>query len=62
MKNYSTETITNENEIGPQVYHLYIIRNDGPASVIEAETNIYWPSHTLSGIFFKIIFGFILQA
>ena len=42
--------IRNENDIGPQVYHVYNIRNKGPSDILEAQTIFLWPSYTLSGI------------
>lgn len=38
-----------ETDIGPQVYHYYVIRNKGPSDILEAEAVFAWPSYTLSG-------------
>lgn len=41
--------IIDEKQIGPQVIHLYVIRNKGPSDILEAEAYIDWPLFTLSG-------------
>lgn len=55
--------ITDEKQIGPQVIHIYGIRNKGPSDILEAEAYIDWPLYTLAGktssqslICFNIIF------
>lgn len=45
-----SQHITNEKQIGPQVIHVYIIRNKGPADILEAEANIDWPLYIMTGI------------
>ncbi|KAL1494758.1 hypothetical protein ABEB36_010304 [Hypothenemus hampei] len=46
---YMSETIVKESEIGPQVTHLYTLRNKGPATIYEAEMYFLWPYQTLAG-------------
>jgi len=41
--------ITDEKQIGPQVIHIYGIRNKGPSDILEAEAYIDWPLFTLAG-------------
>lgn len=41
--------INDEKQIGPQVIHLYGIRNKGPSDILEAEAYIDWPLFTLAG-------------
>lgn len=41
--------ITDEKQIGPQVFHVYEIRNKGPSDILEAEAYIDWPLFTLAG-------------
>ncbi|XP_023310590.1 integrin alpha-PS2 isoform X3 [Anoplophora glabripennis] len=41
--------IIRENDIGPQVTHVYYVRNSGPATIQEAEVFILWPLRTLGG-------------
>lgn len=41
--------ITDEKQIGPQVIHIYGIRNKGPSDILEAEAYIDWPLYTLAG-------------
>lgn len=43
------ENATNENEIGPQVVHIYEIRNNGPSTIEEAEVFFLWPYKTIDG-------------
>ncbi|KAG8242458.1 hypothetical protein J6590_065912 [Homalodisca vitripennis] len=40
--------ITQESEIGPQVVHVYSIRNKGPSDIMKAEVHFLWPTSTLS--------------
>lgn len=50
--NITTEdvlNITDEKQIGPQVIHIYGIRNKGPSDILEAEAYIDWPLFTLAG-------------
>ncbi|XP_050304300.1 integrin alpha-PS2 isoform X2 [Anthonomus grandis grandis] len=49
LTQYSSENITKEVEIGPQVTHLYTLRNRGPATIYEAEMYFLWPWQTLAG-------------
>ncbi|XP_066900872.1 integrin alpha-PS2 isoform X2 [Halyomorpha halys] len=44
INNFSHET-----EIGPQVIHVYGIRNKGPSDIVEAVAYFLWPSYTLAG-------------
>lgn len=46
---YTAEKIEAEHEVGPQVIHLYSIRNMGPATINEAEMFFVWPYATLDG-------------
>lgn len=43
------ENATNENQIGPQVVHIYEIRNGGPSTIEEAEVFFLWPYKTVNG-------------
>lgn len=43
------EVVTDEKQIGPQVIHIYGIRNKGPSDILEAEAYIDWPMFTLAG-------------
>lgn len=43
------ENATRENEIGPQVVHIYEIRNGGPSTIESAEVFFLWPYKTISG-------------
>ncbi|XP_059478388.1 integrin alpha-PS2 isoform X2 [Neocloeon triangulifer] len=38
-----------EGQLGPQVVHMYAIRNKGPSNILEAEAYFIWPSYTLDG-------------
>ncbi|CAB3370851.1 Hypothetical predicted protein [Cloeon dipterum] len=38
-----------ESQLGPQVVHMYAIRNKGPSNIVEAEAYFIWPSYTLDG-------------
>ncbi|CAH0555707.1 unnamed protein product [Brassicogethes aeneus] len=44
---YIAEEIKRESDIGPQVIHVYNLRNKGPATIQEAEVFISWPYQTL---------------
>lgn len=46
---YTSGEIIKENDIGPQVTHVYYIRNSGPATIQEAEVFVLWPLQTLGG-------------
>lgn len=46
---YTAEKIVDEHEVGPQVIHLYSIRNKGPSTINEAEVIFVWPHATLDG-------------
>lgn len=41
--------IVDEKQIGPQVVHIYGIRNKGPSDILEAEAYVDWPLFTLAG-------------
>lgn len=45
----SIENATKESDIGPQVVHMYEIRNGGPSTIEEAEIYILWPYESISG-------------
>ncbi|KAI1304094.1 Integrin alpha-PS2 [Halotydeus destructor] len=50
--NYSEPLISlksSELDIGPQVVHVYQVRNQGPSTVRNAEVVILWPSTTVDG-------------
>lgn len=40
---------TREQDLGPQVVHLYEIRNGGPSGITEAEVYFVWPYKSMSG-------------
>uniref|UniRef100_T1JAL2 Uncharacterized protein n=1 Tax=Strigamia maritima TaxID=126957 RepID=T1JAL2_STRMM len=42
------DLITHEDEVGPEIIHLYNIFNRGPSPIIEAEIFILWPTYTLA--------------
>lgn len=42
------ENATKETEIGPQVVHIYEIRNGGPSTIEQAEIFFLWPYETIS--------------
>ncbi|KAI5709932.1 hypothetical protein M8J75_004281 [Diaphorina citri] len=44
---YEAETITEEGQAGPQLVHIYNIRNKGPSDIIQAEAYFLWPSYTV---------------
>ena len=35
-----------EDQLGPEVIHIYDVKNKGPATIKEAEVFIMWPSFT----------------
>lgn len=43
------ENATTEQEIGPQVVHIYDVSNIGPSAIEEAEIYVIWPYETLEG-------------
>lgn len=43
------DNATRESQIGPQVVHIYEIRNSGPSTIEEAEIFFLWPYETISG-------------
>lgn len=49
MSQYATDKVEVEHKIGPQVIHLYTIKNKGPATINEAEIFFIWPYATLDG-------------
>ncbi|XP_052901281.1 integrin alpha-PS2 isoform X3 [Anopheles moucheti] len=54
LYNYSEyrtlEEARTERDIGPQVVHIYEIRNEGPSTIDEAEFFVLWPFETLDGV------------
>ncbi|KAJ2953032.1 hypothetical protein O0L34_g7421 [Tuta absoluta] len=46
--NYETGSITDDTKLGPQVYHKYNIKNEGPYDVDSADIYVMWPYKTLS--------------
>ncbi|XP_035735448.1 integrin alpha-PS2-like isoform X1 [Vespa mandarinia] len=47
--NYTGTNVTTESEFGPAVIHNYIIYNQGPSDILEAEALLIWPAQTLAG-------------
>uniref|UniRef100_A0A1I8M8Q7 Uncharacterized protein n=1 Tax=Musca domestica TaxID=7370 RepID=A0A1I8M8Q7_MUSDO len=45
----SVENATKEEDLGPQVVHLYNIFNNGPSDIVEAVVLIHYPYQTISG-------------
>lgn len=45
----SYENATKETDVGPQVVHIYEIRNGGPSTIEEAEIYFLWPYESISG-------------
>lgn len=45
----SYENATKETDVGPQVVHIYEIRNGGPSTIEEAEVYFLWPYESISG-------------
>lgn len=43
------ENATHESQLGPQVVHIYEIRNGGPSTIDQAEVFFLWPLETISG-------------
>lgn len=43
------ENATREEQIGPQVVHIYEVRNGGPSTIEKAEVYFLWPHETISG-------------
>ncbi|XP_071440626.1 integrin alpha-PS2-like isoform X2 [Hetaerina americana] len=43
------KNITHEADIGPQIVHIYTIRNKGPSDILEATAYILWPTYILGG-------------
>lgn len=43
------ENATREEQIGPQVVHIYEVRNGGPSTIEKAEVYFLWPYETISG-------------
>lgn len=52
------ENLTHESEIGPQVVHIYSIRNKGPSDIQEAEVHFLWPTSTLARKFQNLLLSF----
>lgn len=46
---YTNTNITEESQLGPQITHIYTIRNNGPSNIEEAEVYFVWPMKTLEG-------------
>ncbi|EFX79732.1 hypothetical protein DAPPUDRAFT_304328 [Daphnia pulex] len=40
---------SHENQVGPQVLHIYELGNRGPSDILKADVYILWPTKTLSG-------------
>lgn len=43
------ENATREEQIGPQVVHIYEVHNGGPSTIEKAEVYFLWPHETISG-------------
>ncbi|XP_077866204.1 integrin alpha pat-2-like, partial [Saccoglossus kowalevskii] len=42
----SHSEISHEDDIGPEIIHLYEVRNLGPSSIDGADIQIFWPAYT----------------
>lgn len=40
---------SHENQVGPQVMHIYELGNRGPSDILKADVYILWPTQTLTG-------------
>lgn len=40
---------SHENQVGPQVIHIYELGNRGPSDITKADVYILWPTKTLTG-------------
>ena len=47
MSRYSVQRRTREEQVGPELYHVYEITNGGPSEIVSAEAVILWPTYTL---------------
>ncbi|XP_057369878.1 integrin alpha-PS2-like isoform X1 [Daphnia carinata] len=45
----SVQVKSHENQVGPQVIHIYELGNRGPSDILKANVYILWPTKTLSG-------------
>lgn len=45
----SVQVKSHENQVGPQVIHIYELGNRGPSDIQKADVYILWPTKTLSG-------------
>lgn len=45
----SVQVKSHENQVGPQVMHIYELGNRGPSDILKADVYILWPTKTLSG-------------
>ncbi|XP_043190160.1 integrin alpha-PS2-like isoform X1 [Amphibalanus amphitrite] len=43
---FQSDEKTHERHIGPAVYHVYELSNDGPSDIVAAEAYIIWPTYT----------------
>ena len=43
------EVKSHENQVGPQVMHIYELGNRGPSDIVQADVYILWPTKTLAG-------------
>ncbi|XP_050099365.1 integrin alpha-PS2 isoform X2 [Anopheles aquasalis] len=41
---------TSERDLGPQIVHIYEIRNEGPSTIDEAEFFVLWPTETIDQV------------
>ena len=49
---YTSQAIhvkSHENQVGPQVMHIYELDNRGPSDIVKANVYILWPTKTLAG-------------
>jgi len=53
-RDQNVSAVKTEQEFGPQVQHVYLIRNRGPSDINEAEAYFLWPAYTRGGKFYDI--------
>merc|ERR1712080_348522 len=45
----SVEEYTHEQDIGPEVVHVFHVENDGPSDTLGTDIYIMWPAYTNTG-------------
>lgn len=45
----ATLSKSHENQVGPQVMHIYELDNRGPSEIVRADVYILWPTKMLDG-------------